>query len=143
MNGARGIAVAGIIALLVTAGHAMYASWPVTHGTEIIVPASLVPLPVNDRLVDVRLAAGRVRGDARALRGRKVRIELAPGLSIAGSAISTREEGYVRLDFGFAPVALPAGVVPPPADTSANAVLLVLPSGRAVLTGVIVNGTRY
>lgn len=217
MTGARGIAAAGAIALVVTGAHAGYRSWPVTHGTEICVPAALVSQSADVGLVTVQLPLARIELDvphttpavsetfervrriggwwvtggaaganARKLRGRPLYLQLAPGqplwpggpvelrpatvsdsvvggaINLAGTVTSVREDGYVWLDFAFGPIAVPGdvaararppvapgprgnrtGPIPPAADPGVAAVLRVLPSGRAALVGVIVNGTRY
>jgi len=196
MTGARGIVAAAAIAIAVTGAHAAYRSWPVTHGTEIVVPATLVRLPFEPRLSGVQLPFARIaldvphpspvdggpfepvprlgawwkpagadtRANARRLRGRPLYLQLAQGpplwtggpvemrpvtisdalvdgaVNLAGLVTSVRESGYVWLDFSLGPIAVPGDT---PKDARASAVLRVLPSGRATLAGVIVNGTRY
>lgn len=195
MTDARGIAAAGVIALVVTGAHAAYQSWPAARGTEICVPATLVRRPVDMGMAEVRLpfsrialdvphtapaitetfepvqrtgewwiAGGGARANARRLRGHPLYLQLAPGqplwaggpvemrastvsdalvpgaVNLAGTVTLVREDGYIRLDFAFAPMAVPPNVA---ADARVAAVLRVLPSGRATLVGVIVNGTRY
>jgi hypothetical protein len=87
---------------------------------------------------------------------------LVPGaINLAATVGRVREDGYIWLWFPFAPIGVPRDVaaharplVPPapraanatplpPSDPGVYAVLRVLPSGRAALVGVIVNGTRY
>ena len=87
---------------------------------------------------------------------------VAGAINLAGTVTSVREDGYIWLDFGFAPIAVPPDVasgarppvapgprrdgaapIPPGADPGVAAVLRVLPSGRAALDGVIVSGRRY
>jgi hypothetical protein len=217
VTGARGIAAAGAIAMIVTTAHAAYRSWPVTHGTEICVPAAMVSQPAGPTLVAIQLPLARIELDvphttpapgdtfepvrrvggwwvaggsagtnARRLRGRPLYLQLAPGkplwpggpvemgaatvsdtlvggaINLAGTVTSVREDGYVSLDFSFGPIAVPrdvalharpfvapgprgarTGPLPPATDPDVAAVLRVLPSGRAALVGVIVNGTRY
>ena len=63
MTGARGIAVAGVFAVVVTGAHALYRSWPVTHGAEICVPAALHRQPVEVGVVMVRLSIARIELD--------------------------------------------------------------------------------
>ena len=195
MTGARGIVAAGVIAIAVTGAHAAYRSWPMTHGTEIVVPAALVRLPFDPRLAGVQLpfarvaldvphpatvpggpfepvprlgdwwiAGGDTRANARRLRGRPLYLQLAQGpplwtggpvemrpatisdalvegaVNLAGIVTSVREDGYVWLDFSLGPIAVPGDAGK---DARASAVLRVLPSGRATLVGIIVNGTRY
>lgn len=218
MTDPRGILVAGALALVVTGAHAGYRSWPVTHGTEIYVPAALVtqagslgparvelsisrielldvphaPPAVGEAFEPMRAVGGwwvekgDARANARKLRGRPLYVQLAPGqplwpngpaamradtvsdalvdgaINVAGIVVAVREDGYVWLDFSFGPIAVPGDVAsharpfapagsrrtgtgpfPPAADPSVSAVLRVLPSGRAALVGVFVNGTRY
>lgn len=217
MTVARGIAAAGAIALVVTSAHACYRSWPITHGTEICVPAAIVSQPADVALVAVQLPLARIELDvphttpavsdtfervrrvggwwvtgggaaanARNLRGRPLYLQLTPGqplwpggpvemrpstvsdsvvsgaVNLAGTVTSVREDGYVWLDFMFRWITVPkdvaaharpfvapgprgnrTGPIPPAADPGVEAVLRVLPSGRAALVGVIVNGTRY
>ncbi len=119
-----------------------------------------VPLP---RSGDWWVTGGDPRANSRRLRGRPLYVQLTPGpalfpggpaemrastvsatpvsgaVNLAGIVTSVREEGYVRLDFAFAPVALPSAV----RAGAAAAILRVLPSGRAVLTGILVDGRRY
>ena len=63
MNGARGIAAAGVLALVVTSAHAAYRSWPVTHGTEIVVPAAIYAQPADVAMVAVALPFARIELD--------------------------------------------------------------------------------
>jgi hypothetical protein len=217
VTGARGIAAAGAIALVVTGSHTAYRSWPVRHGTEVCLPAALVRQSAALALVAVRLPLARIELDvphtrpavgepfeplrrigdwwaaggsagtnARRLRGRPLYLQLTPGrplwtggpdemrastvsdglvggaINLAGLVSSVREDGYLWLDFSFGPIAVPpavaaaarpftdpgprptaAGPILPATDPGVAAVLRVLPSGRAALVGVIVNGTRY
>ena len=195
MTDARGIAAAGVIALVVTGAHAGYRSWPVARGTEVCVPATLLRQPVDLGVAEVRLPFARIALDvphttpaitetfepvrrvgewwvanggaganARQLRGRPLYVQLVPGqplwtggpvemrastvsdalvpdaVNLAGRVVLVCEDGYIRLDFAFAPMAVPASVA---TDARVAAVLRVLPSGRAALVGVIANGTRY
>ncbi len=83
-------------------------------------------------------------------------------VNLEGTVVQVREDGYVRLDFPFGWIGVPrdveaqarpldapgprgdnAGPIPPAADPGVFAVLKVLPSGRAALVGVIVDGKRY
>lgn len=65
---------------------------------------------------------------------------LATGaVNVAGTVTTVRDDGYLWLDFAFAPLTVPASAP----DGPALAVLRVLPSGRAALIGVVVNGSRY
>ena len=83
-------------------------------------------------------------------------------VNLAGVVTRVREDGYLWLDFALGPVGVPREIatrarpsVPPaprdgatlqmsPAfDPGVFAVLRVLPSGRAALVAVIVNGQRY
>ena len=83
-------------------------------------------------------------------------------INLAGRVTSVREDGYIWLDFAVGPSAAPpdvaararpaapagprgsrTGPIPPASDPDVAAVLRVLPSGRAALVGVIVNGSRY
>lgn len=154
------------------------------------VPHTTPPLeePVEPlaRLGDWWIAGGDGDTMARRLRGRPLHVQLEPGgplwtggaagmrartvsdavvsgaTNLSGTVTSVREDGYLTLDFGFAPIAVPeavaararpmadrgarrarTGPIPPPADPGVAAVLRVLPSGRAVLAGIIVNGKRY
>lgn len=217
MSGARGIAAAGLIAVAVTSTHALYRSWPVTHGTEICVPAALYRQPVEVGVVMVRLPIARIELDVphatpivtetfeparragdwwitggdksanmRARRGRPLYLQLEPGeppvpdgpavmrpstvsdtvvsgaVNVEGIVTRVREDGYIWLDFPVGwfgvPREIEAAARPlfvqgprgndteppkPAADPGIYAVLRVLPSGRASLVGVIVNGTRY
>lgn len=197
MNDPRGIALAGAIALAVTAGHGAYRAWPSMHGVEMFLAGDISRPPINTGLVSVRLrveqialdtphptqadmrryelvrrtgdwwlANGERGANARRLRGRPLYIQLAPGpalwpggpaemrastvsnalvpgaINLAGIATSVNDDGYITLDFALGPVAVPSHAA---ADAAAVAVaiLRVLPSGRATLAGVIVNGTRY
>jgi hypothetical protein len=131
-------------------------------------------------------AGDGTRSHAQRLRGRPLYVQLSPGeplspggpstmrastacdaavsgaINVAGTVISVREDGYLWLDFGFAPIAVPsdvaanarpyvppgprrvdAGPILPAADAGVAAVLRVLPSGRVALVGVIVGGNRY
>lgn len=112
------------------------------------------------------IAGGDVRADALTLRGRPLYVQLTPGeplwpggppahravsvsnapvsgaTNIAGTVTSVREGGRLWLDFAIAPIAVPQEVAAAP-EPRAFAVLRVLPSGRAALHGVIVNGERY
>ena len=197
MTGARGIAIAGLVALTVTSAHAIYRSWPATHGVEIAVPAALVRQPGGLEMVSVQLPLARIAldvphtgpavtetfesvrrlgdwwvtgGDAlvnmRRLRGRPLYLQLTAGqpawpggpaemrpstvsvsavagaTNLAGVVSRVREDGYVWLDFSFGWISVP-GPLPPSTDPGVFAVVRVLPSGRATLTGVIVNGTRH
>ena len=63
MSGARGILAAGLVAVAVTGAHGLYRSWPVTHGTEICVPAALFRQPVQVGVVQVRLPLARIALD--------------------------------------------------------------------------------
>ncbi len=89
-------------------------------------------------------------------------------INLAGTVTRVREDGYLWLDFSIGWIGVPSeiesnarpldapaprnagagagaevGAIPPGADPGVFAVLRVLPSGRAALTGVIVRGTRY
>jgi hypothetical protein len=83
-------------------------------------------------------------------------------INLEGMVSRASESGYIWLDFPFGWIGVPRSVVsharpfvppgartntrgsiPPASDPGVFAVLRVLPSGRAALTGVIVNGTRY
>ena len=157
---------------------------------ELDVPHT--PPAVHDSFASVQrigewwVADGGARANGRRLRGRPLYLQLAPGpplwaggpgemrpstvsdapvsgaINLAGTVTSVREDGYIWLDFAFAPIAVPrdvassarppvspgprrtdAGPIPPGADPGVAAVLRVLPSGRSALAGVIVNGTRY
>jgi len=216
MNGARGIAAAGVLALVVTSAHAAYRSWPVTHGTEIVVPAAIYAQPADVAMVAVALPFARIeldvphktpavtetfervghagawwttggddRANSRRLQGRPLYLQLTaaaplwPGgpvemrsstvsdtvvggaMNLAGTVYRVQEDGYLWLAFPFGsigvsrdvaaharPLVTPrpraANATPQPAsDPGVYAVLRVLPSGRAALVGVIVNGTRY
>jgi hypothetical protein len=216
VTGARGIVLAGLVAVTVTGAHALYRSWPATHGVEICVPAALYRQPVQVGVVQVRLAAARIeldvphvappvtepfervrtiggwwptggdaRANARALRGRVLYLQLGAGepvmpggparmrpvtlsdqpvggaINLAGTVLRVREDGYLWLDFSIGWIGVPPGVEsgarpleapsppaaagppPPAADPGVFAVLKALPSGRATLVGLIVNGTRY
>lgn len=217
MSGARGIIVAGLVAIGVTGSHALYRVWPATAGTEICVPAALVNQPTDLGLVAVQLpfarieldvphtapaagdtfervprigewwtVGGDVTANARRFRGRSLYLQLTAGqpiwpggpvemrpstvsdsavagaTNLAGIVANLREDGYVWLDFSFGWIAVPKDVAakarpfapprprndvtapaPPATDPGVFAVLRVLPSGRAALVGVIVNGARY
>jgi hypothetical protein len=217
MSGARGIAAAGVIAIVVTSAHAAYRFWPVTHGTEICVPAALLGQPADVAMVAIQLPIARIELDlphaepavtetfervrriggwwitggaalanAQKLRGRPLYLQLTPGqplwaggpvemrpstvsdsaivgaTNLAGTVRRVREDGYIWLDFPFGWIGVPRdvaararpplapgrrandpGPIPPAADPGVFAVLRVLPSGRAALVGVIVDGTRY
>jgi hypothetical protein len=84
-------------------------------------------------------------------------------VNLEGIVTRVREDGYVWLDFPVGWIGVPpaiessarplfvpgqqrnadTGPPPPAADPDVYAVLRVLPSGRAALTGVIVKGVRY
>ena len=83
-------------------------------------------------------------------------------INLASTVRRVREDGYLWLDFPFGLIGVPRDVaararspvtpgprastpepMPPAADPGVFAVLRVLPSGRAALAGLIVNGTRY
>ena len=126
-------------------------------------PAPKEPFEPLPRIGDWWLVGAAPRVNAVRLRGRPLFVQLMPGpsqvsaaaaemrpsgvsdafvtgtINVAGTARTVRDDGYVWLDFAFAPLAVPESV----ADGPALAVLRVLPSGRAGLAGVIVNGTRY
>jgi hypothetical protein len=75
------------------------------------------------------------------MRASTVSNALVPGaINLAGIATSVNDDGYITLDFALGPVAVPSHAA---ADAGVVAILRVLPSGRATLAGVIVNGTRY
>jgi hypothetical protein len=127
-------------------------------------PASTETFEPVRRAGEWWIAGGGAGANARRLRGRPLYLQLVPGqplwtggpvdmrastlsdalmpgaVNLAGRVTLVREDGYIRLDFAFAPMAVPASV---PADARVAAVLRVLPSGRATLVGVIANGTRY
>jgi hypothetical protein len=217
MTGARGIIVAGVFAVVVAGTHALYRSWPVTHGTEICVPAALYRQPVEVGLVLVQVPFARIALDTshttpvvtetyepvrriggwwitggdksanmRARRGRPLYLQFTPGqpvlpggppvmrpitvsdtaidgtVNLVGIVVQVREDGYIRLDFPFGWIGVPrdvetharpldapgprgnnTGPIPPAVDPGVFAILRALPSGRAALVGVIVNGQRY
>lgn len=84
-------------------------------------------------------------------------------INLAGIVTGVNDDGYVWVDFSFGPIAVPSAVAAaarpvtpgggprhatgpptqPATDAGVAALLRVLPSGRAALTGVIVNGTRH
>lgn len=84
-------------------------------------------------------------------------------INLAGIVTGVSDDGSVWVDFSFGPIAVPNEVAAaarsltrdderrpatglstqPATDPGIAAVLRVLPSGRAALTGVIVNGKRY
>lgn len=201
MTDQRGIAAAGLIALVVTGAQGLYLSWPATHGTEIYMTAVLARQPAGDEWVTVRLpiarivtertegsaadraeatesyeyvprvgdwwiGGGDIRANARKLRGRPLYVQLTPGeplwpggppamralsvsnrpvsgaMNIAGTVTMVREGGRLWLDFAIAPIAVPKEVAAAAAPR-VFAVLRVLPSARAALHGVMVNGARY
>lgn len=216
MSSARGILAAGLVAIMTTSAHALYRSWPVTHGTEIVVPAALFGQPADVAMVGVGLPLARLELDVphtapaitetfepvrriggwwttegekgvnqKKRHGRPLYLQLTAGqplwpggpaamlpatvsdtvvdgaINLAGVVARVREDGYVWLDFPFGLVGVPrdvaaharplvpsprvsaTGQIPPAADPGVFAVLRVLPSGRAALVAVIVNGTRY
>lgn len=86
---------------------------------------------------------------------------VAGAVNLAATVERVREDGYLWLRFPFGLIPVPRDIAaharsrkepfprptdaapPPPFDPGVYAVLRVLPSGRATLTGLIVNGTRY
>lgn len=148
---------------------------------------------VTEEFVAVRkiggwwIAGGDARANARALRGRRLYLQLVSGqpvgpgspaearavsvsdapidgaLNLAGTVSRLREDGYVWLDFSIGWIGVPraveasarsleaagpvrvatGGPMPRAAEPGVYAVLRVLPSGRAALTGVVVKGERY
>jgi hypothetical protein len=126
-------------------------------------PAPKEPFQALPRAGNWWTSGGVARVNAIALRGRPLYVQLTPtqpqtpdrpvdtqpstvsdrpaagAINVAGTVTTVRDDGYVELDFGFAPLPVPVSV---PAGPAA-AILRVLPSGRAVLVGVVVNGTRY
>lgn len=149
-------------------------------------PAIEEPFVPLARIGNWWVAGGDEHAMARKLRGRPLFVQLeaggplwtggAPGMrarsvsdaavsgatNLEGTVTSVREDGYLWVDFGFAPIAVPrevadaarpfvefgprrarTGPVPPAVDPGVAAVLRVLPSGRATLAGVIVFGRRY
>ena len=103
------------------------------------------------------VSGGDAHANMRRLRGHRLYLQLigeaanvhaatvsdapVPGaVNLAGTVTDVREDGYLRMDFSFAPIAIPATV----RDGPATAVLSVLPSGRATLSGVVASdGVRY
>lgn len=90
---------------------------------------------------------------------------VAGAMNLAGRVRRVRDDGYLWLDYSVGWIAVSADVaaharpldmtdaepprrpglrpVPPATDPGVYAILRVLPSGRAALTGLIVNSTRY
>lgn len=216
MTDTRGILIAGALALIVTASHATYRTWPARHGTEIIVPAAIHAQAAGLAMVSIELPLSRIELDVphrtpavtetfarvglvgtwwtadgddkanrRRLTGRPLYLQLTPAgptrpggpvavqpstasdqpvagaVNLATTVMRVREDGYLWLGFPFGPIGVPhevamharpptpprprlADATPlPAADPGVYAVLRVLPSGRAALVGVIVNGARY
>lgn len=215
MSGLWGVAAAGVFAVVVAGGHALYRSWPFTHGTEILVRAALVRQPTLTGVVRVAVPLERIaldvphtspavteaftpvrriggwwvgngdaRANARARRGRPLYLQLTGGepvwpggppdmrpvtvsdvrvpgaVNVAGIVTRVREDGYVWLEYHFGWLVVPSAVeararpgreqrgpgtgpMSLAADPGVFAVLRVLPSGRAALAGIIVDGTRY
>lgn len=60
MTNARGILIAGLVALTATGAHALYRFWPVTSGAEIAVPAAVYRQEQPVGAVQVRLSMARI-----------------------------------------------------------------------------------
>jgi hypothetical protein len=115
------------------------------------------------RLLYLQLTAGQPvsPGGPAVMRPVTVSDVVVPGaINVAGTVTQVREDGYVWLEYPFGWVPVPSTVeararpergrdhhdgevTPPATDSGVFAVLRVLPSGRAALVGVVVDGTRY
>jgi len=130
-------------------------------------PPAREPFEAVQRIGSWWIDGGQAGANERRLRGRPLYLQLIPGsplwsggpvqmrtstvsdapiesaTNIEGVVTRVSSDGYLWLDFSLAPIALPGLAANLPANTAAAAIMRVLPSGRAVLVGVVVNGTRY